>query len=688
MRPASLATTVGSAPSPPRESRDITITYEPEIASTLRTRGRFYLLAEVDPPSRDGVEVATEVAELARHEYYYDLSAGVAVALRRALRKANRRAAQLLRDHRSRTQIHLACAVIVSNELHAARVGSAHVFLVRHARLFLPGDEPDELADFVHRSTARPASSLGAEADLLPLVWDQKIESGDTVILATGSLVDALGADALKHAAITLHPAAAARHTRDRAIAEGATGSGASVFVEVASASGAAARLEGGPEVSHEAPEVVIAESIRTRVDRVSRVVPRPASIAAAIVAPIGRLIAGTVGVVLELLPRRAAPLPRRAEGPRKRGVGMQRVTTLLALLLFLVTLGVGAAVLRDYETNQVVNEYRLAVIAVEQDIAATRSLAARKDETRAWERLTAASQRLATAARSPAADQAKVGQLRAEVSGLEDKLNGVLIDLSQSAPGSAPTSLAQTVNGLYAADPGAGRLWRIFGDPPGTGAVLQRGQAGIGSPAAVTAVGEALFTLDDARKLWRAEGNTVKEVPLQKTDLWKSATALATFAGNVYVLDTASGQLWRYEPDFAGDLGEPIPFLPQALPPQGARGLAVDGDIWVLTADGELQRYRRQGFDRVLTRLPFTFQWSGPALRPTAVQALESQRSIWLLDAQSRVVVQMTRDGREVARFPVPDRLPPATAFFVSEGQRIAYTVHGAKIAAVDLTR
>ncbi len=87
-------------------------------------------------------------------------------------------------------------------------------------------------------------------------------------------------------------------------------------------------------------------------------------------------------------------------------------------------------------------------------------------------------------------------------------------------------------------------------------------------------------------------------------------------------------------------------------------------------------------------TRLPFTPQWNGAALRPTLMQALDAQRSIWLLDAQAHTVVQMTRDGREIARFAIPERLPVATAFFVSEGQRLAYTVHGSKIATTDLTR
>jgi hypothetical protein len=320
--------------------------------------------------------------------------------------------------------------------------------------------------------------------------------------------------------------------------------------------------------------------------------------------------------------------------------------------------------------------------------MAATRSFASRKDTDRAWEKLLEASERLSTAARSPAADRARVAQLRDEIGALEDKLNNVVVDLAKVANGAAPAVLTQTVNGLYAADPGAGRLWRIFGDPVATGVVLQRGQGGVATPLAVTAQGEALLTLDDGRKLWRAEGNKIAAVDLPDAATWKSISGIATFAGNVYVLDTKAGQLWRYEPDFRGDLEGPTPFLPATLAPDAARGLAVDGDIWVVTSAGEVQRYRRQGFDRTLTRLPFTLQWTGTALKPTHIQALETQRSIWLLDAQAKVVAQVTRDGREVARFALAERLPPATALFVSEGQRIAYTVHGSRITATDVSR
>jgi len=58
------------------------------------------------------------------------------------------------------------------------------------------------------------------------------------------------------------------------------------------------------------------------------------------------------------------------------------------------------------------------------------------------------------------------------------------------------------------------------------------------------------------------------------------------------------------------------------------------------------------------------------------------------VLDAAGKLVVQMARDGRELTRVALPATLPTATAFYVSEASRIAYTVHGSKVVATSLDR
>ena len=67
---------------------------------------------------------------------------------------------------------------------------------------------------------------------------------------------------------------------------------------------------------------------------------------------------------------------------------------------------------------------------------------------------------------------------------------------------------------------------------------------------------------------------------------------------------------------------------------------------------------------------------------------AIDVQRSIYVLDSVGKLIVQMTRDGRELARFALPPGLPPASGFYISESLQVAYTLHGTKIVATSTAR
>ena len=692
MRQTGFSTKVGST-TEIRASSDVIVVSEPTLGATLRTKGRFYLLCEVLPQGKPGADVAREVADLVREQYEYDLSAGIEVALRKALRDANRRAAHRLRDQHGRVTLHVACAILVNNELYAARIGQAQIFLVRRARLFLPGDEQNELADFVHRTTTRRAASLGSEPDLLPSVWKQAIEPGDTIILAGGNAIAALGADALLNAAVTLHPRAAAEHLHNRFMAEGGSGSDSVVFIEVSPATTTAPRIASAPEPSRPLEEVIVAETIRSRIDAVWRHRPRIGRAVGAVATPAAGAVGRSVAIGLELMPHKRTTLGGPIHTARERSARQQRMVSLLAVGLLLVAILIGAVVVRDYQSNNVVASYNLAVIGATSDLDSAQSLLERKpapDEERARQRLDSARSHIAEASSSPAADATQLAALAARTEALSDRVNHVLIDLASVAPGAKAASFTQTQFGLYAADPGSGHLWRIYEQPVGTtvaGAVLQKGKAGVGNPLLVTAVANALFTMDDANKIWKAEGNTVAEVTPDGTEKWKSVNDLASFTGTLYVLDATSGQIWRHEED-RGKYLAADPVLAQPFAPGAITSFAVDGSVWVTTTAGDVGLFKRVGLATTATKADFTIKWLGEPVKATAIQAIDSQGSIYLLDAPGRRLVQLSRDGREVARFDLPPDLPPPTAFFVSEGQRILYTAHGSKIAATDLSR
>ncbi|HEV8656662.1 MAG TPA: hypothetical protein VGR85_14240 [Candidatus Limnocylindria bacterium] len=686
----SFVTTVGSTADVRASRADVILVSEPDTGATLRTKGRLYLLIEASP--QDPAEkIAKEIAELARQEYYYDLSAGIEVSLRRALRQANRRAAQRLREHRGSITLQCACAVVVNNELYTSRVGGAQVFLVRRARLFLPGDEPGELADFVHRTTTREAASLGADADVLPKVWRQSIEAGDTVILASAALVDGLGAETLKNAAVTLHPRSAAAHIHNRAIADGVTGSDAVIFIEVSQSTGAPVRVAPEPPPIVRPSEIAMADSIRSRLDGLTRVRDSVMRLVRGATTPVASAATKSVAVGLELMPRRGgAPLPRHPDTARSRSRRQRRAMTTLAVLLLVAATGVGALAYRDYESTRAGREYKLAVVNAEDFIASAHRLADRKppDPDGARDRLASATEKIDEATRSPFADKEHLSALRADISALADRLDGVILDLARFGTGTKLAQLVGNVNGLYVTDPGAGKLWRVFGDPIQQGPVLERGVRGVGSPVQIAIQDFVVYSLDDAGKLWLAEGNEVVDVTPDDRDKWKTPAALAVFTGNLYVLDSETGQLWKHESSDGAHFGPATPYLSTPLAPNTARALAVDGDVWIVTSAGDVQRFRRNVLVATAARIDFVPRWEGTAPRANAIQAIDAQRSIYVLDSGGRIIVQLTREGRELARFALPPGLAPAASFYVSESLQVAYTIHGTKIVATSIVR
>jgi hypothetical protein len=214
----------------------------------------------------------------------------------------------------------------------------------------------------------------------------------------------------------------------------------------------------------------------------------------------------------------------------------------------------------------------------------------------------------------------------------------------------------------------------------------MQKGARGVGAPTLVGWDGEVIYGIDDGKRLWRAEGDQLRDSTPQDNATWKAATAMAVFTQNLYVLDSASGQLWKHESNDGVTFGRAIGYLAAPLPANTAVSLAIDGDVWIVMDTGEIVRYRRNPLAATAGRIDFSPRWQGEALRPTAIQAVGGQANIYLLDAVGRAIVQMARDGRELLRVQLPATLPQAAAFYVSEVSRVAYTVHGSKVVATSL--
>jgi hypothetical protein len=684
-----FGTRVGVSVGDPDRPTHVAVVREPETGATLRTKGKLYVLVEVDAKNGAARDVGREAAELLRDEYYYDQSAGIDISLRRAIRQANRRAHQKLRGG----ALHLACAVLCQNELYAARIGPAEVFLVRHARLFVPGETPGELLDYAYRSGGSSSPALGQQADVLATVWRERAEPGDTLLLAGGRAAESLGGESLKNAALTLHPAAAARQLHDRFLAEGGRGAEALLVVELSPTSGAAPRVRPEPTAAAMPdPEVtVIADRIREGLDGAWARRPRLGNAFGGLLGSLAQPLGVVIATLRELVPHARLPLPRATETASFRAARRRRMTVVLAALLILVAGGILATAYTDFAESSARASVNLSLLRAEQEIAAARAAAEKTppDVSVARDRLNAAELFVAEAVATGRADDERVAAIGSQIADLREKLTLVIADFAKVDPKSAPVAIDFTRNGFFVTDHGAAKLWWVERSGQ-VSSIGGRGVLAIGAPKLLATLADTQYMMDDVGRLWRFDSRGIREVNIRDRQ-FREPVDIAVFINNLYVLDRANGQVWKYEPSADGNYnGAAIAFLAQPLGPGIARSIAVDTDVWVTTDEGQLMRFRRAGGSVTASRVDFAIRWSGEALRPTIVQAREEENWIYVLDPNARRVAQLQRDGREVTRIALPTELEPAIGFALIQGPsgNVVVSLHGTRLARTETSR
>ncbi len=128
---------------------------------------------------------------------------------------------------------------------------------------------------------------------------------------------------------------------------------------------------------------------------------------------------------------------------------------------------------------------------------------------------------------------------------------------------------------------------------------------------------------------------------------------AIATYAGRLYLLDPAGGQIWRYVPKNGEFGGGPEPYFSLEAPPlTGARDMALNYSIYVLFEDGGVARYEEG------RAAPFAVNGiPAPAARFIAL-AVDPEREkgpVYLADGAAERIVVLREDGAFCAQLRPP---------------------------------
>jgi hypothetical protein len=194
------------------------------------------------------------------------------------------------------------------------------------------------------------------------------------------------------------------------------------------------------------------------------------------------------------------------------------------------------------------------------------------------------------------------------------------------------------------------------------------------------------LLVLDTAKGLVGYDTQLgTKRLALGGADKLVQPQLTASYDGNLYVVDGEGDQVWRYRPDENGYGGQPEAYFVSGTTVDlaGVQAVAIDGNIWLLFADGRLLKFFG-GEQR-----PFELQGlPGPLATPTALAVQQEGDQLYVLDAGNGRIVEITKDGQFSRQFRVRDDdfLRQAKDMYLDEAARKFYIVTPNQLYVADV--
>jgi hypothetical protein len=736
-----LATRIGlpSADERPADALDVVAFHEPAVGALARTKGSLFLLAQLTGGTPQLARAAREALEAIEHDYYYDLSAGVTVALVKALKNANRR---LYHQRRRlaiprRSGVSIVALVVRGREAQVVKLGPASGVVVREGRMYEVPPPPavEEIDPRVRQR--RVAGTLGEALEIEPYTWQGAVAADDRIALVSRNFAHTIGVEELKRALATMRPGQAVEHLQQVFAIRGGTGSDGVLAIEIAELAATATTHHLEPVRPAEPFAGLPDQSPVPLADAIGRSMHRAGDVAEAVKAAVGRGILTVLSWVLAFVPRRRPEYPRtiprtaEVEQGRRRRLGLAGMVVVAALMAAGTTVASlpsarpTDAIPRATVARQAIAEAAALIATVEERVDGADLVD--RDPERATGLLDDAHAALGRAVAAGVPD-AQLSRLRGRIDGRLDAVYrvarvdepGVVADLGAVLDDvDARDMVAASDGSLWVLETGRGRVVRVDPADGSAEVVLRAGQAlesGAvpGDPWLIATAATDVVVIDRERTAWRLDlaERVPRVMPLNGVETLGSATTLLGALQhrppleifNLYAVDGATGQVQRWSPPAVIPVtypDPPAPFLTDEpdLDPRQARDLRVDVNAWLLHA-------------HTVTRVDFGSprDQADYSLDPPPDAAVRSELDYRLLDgatvgdrellyvydaANRRLIAFQRADGAFVRQWMAPDRGPAAGALdgvralsvtSVADGPPVAYLLTADRVVRLVL--
>ncbi len=226
------------------------------------------------------------------------------------------------------------------------------------------------------------------------------------------------------------------------------------------------------------------------------------------------------------------------------------------------------------------------------------------------------------------------------------------------------PAGLWKGDGTLFLLDLGGQGFYRIDSASGQLASMLQPGESFEGQPIgrAVTAAWSPprgtntegqLMVLDHTRNLIAISqaGAILRRWLPPDSGQWQRIGPSAATYENLFMLDTARAEVWRYPTRVPGAVGAIVARATEEPRIASAVDMTTDGNLYFIYPGGEMSKLAPGG-----GRLPFDGSVPDSRLAaPTAVFAQEGLDHIWVLEPGQSRVVELTSGGTYVRQFALP---------------------------------
>lgn len=253
-------------------------------------------------------------------------------------------------------------------------------------------------------------------------------------------------------------------------------------------------------------------------------------------------------------------------------------------------------------------------------------------------------------------------------------------LDLNLVKDGFSADQLSFSEGKILLLDPGNKTL--LIVDSQTKAAQILAGAEKLGQAKMASLGNTGAFVYSEDKGIVRVNlGSNQLSIAVKPDSEWEKIEEISTFAGNIYLLDTKKGLIWKYLPTEAG-YSEKRNYFSQELKINlsDIQKITIDSSVWLLKKDGTIFKFTQGESDSFSLK-----GWEEKIQDPQSFFLSDQTDNLYILDRSMAKLLVFDKKGQYLSQYQ-SDKLNSFSDFGVDEKNKKAYLLSGSKIYEMEL--